>query len=46
MLPGMLDKLKDKTTLVIMRIQEALLHFVNYCFALSDVTAGAYTRSR
>ena len=38
MLPGMLDKLKDKTTLVIMRIQEALLHFVNHCFALSDVT--------
>lgn len=38
MLPGMLDKLKDKNTSVVARIHDALLQFVRHCFVLGDAT--------
>ena len=37
LLPGMLDKLKDKNTTVIQKIQDALMEFANHCVSLADV---------
>jgi len=38
LLPGMLDKLKDKTSAVIAALQEALSASSKYCFAMEDIT--------
>jgi cytoskeleton-associated protein 5 len=37
LLPGMLDKLKDKTAAVIAAIQDALSESVKYCFELAEI---------
>ena len=37
LLPGMLDKLKDKTAAVIEALQGALAEYIKYCFELIDV---------
>ena len=37
LLPGMLDKLKDKTAAVIEALQGALAEYIKYCFELVDV---------
>ena len=37
LLPGMLDKLKDKNTSVVQKNQDALLLFSTHCFSLADV---------
>jgi cytoskeleton-associated protein 5 len=37
LLPGMLDKLKDKTAAVIEALQSALAEYIKYCFELVDV---------
>ena len=36
-LPGMLDKLKDKNASVVQKNQDALLEFSRHCFTLADV---------
>ena len=37
LLPGMLDKLKDKNSSVVQKNQDALLEFSKHCFSLADV---------
>ena len=37
LLPGMLDKLKDKNSSVVQKNQDALLEFSKHCFSLVDV---------
>ena len=46
LLPGMLDKLKDKTSAVIVALQSALDESIKYCFELGEAVDERVSRCR